>query len=95
MDFLGPDGGLIATSFGTGCVACWGFVRMFMVPPLKARVAELKDELTDLKEDCAKRDERQARRIDQLETLLLMHGSGPLRQEMQKVVSEQRVVGND
>lgn len=86
MDFMGPDGGLIATSFGAGCVACWGFIQMVLIGPLKRQLA-------DLKAECKDRDDKQSQRINQLETLLLLHGPGPLRQEMQKALSEQHMEG--
>lgn len=93
IDWLGASGGQLAIAFGTGCAACWGFIQMAMVGPLKGRVSELKDEIGELKEDCRQRDERSAQRINQLETLLLLHGSGPLRQELQAALSEARLEG--
>lgn len=86
MDFMGADGGLVASSFGAGCVACWGFIQLILVGPLKAQISKLEAE-------CEKREEKMADRIAQLETLLLVHGSGPLRQDLQKAISEQRTEG--
>lgn len=86
MDFMGPDGGLIATSFGAGCVACWGFIQMALLGPMKKQFSKLE-------ETCERRDEAQSRRIEQLETALLMHGTGPLREAVQKAISEVRVTG--
>jgi hypothetical protein len=40
------------------------------------------------------RDQRSAQRIQQLETLLLLHGSGELRQQLQAALSEERVLGD-
>ncbi|GLV28205.1 hypothetical protein TomTYG75_07280 [Sphingobium sp. TomTYG75] len=87
MDLLGADGGSLAAAFASGCVATWGFVQMVLIGPLKKQITELKDE-------CKERDDRQANRISQLETLLLLHGSGPLRQELQAALSEERVLGD-
>ena len=87
MDLLGADGGSLAAAFASGCVATWGFVQMVLIGPLKKQITELKDE-------CKERDDRQANRISQLETLLLLHGSGPLRQELQAALSEERVMGD-
>lgn len=87
MDFLGPEGGQLAMSFGAGCVACWGFIQLALIGPLKAQLAELKEE-------CEKREAQMSARIYQLETILLMHGSGPLRQDLQKAISEIHVDGN-
>ena len=86
MDLFGADGGSLAAAFASGCVATWGFVQMILIGPLKKQITELKDE-------CKERDDRQANRISQLETLLLLHGSGPLRQELQAALSEERVLG--
>lgn len=94
IDFLGADGGQLAAAFGAGCVATWGFIQMAMIGPLKSRISELKDEIGALKDECKDRDDRQAQRINQLETLLLLHGSGPLRQQLQAALSEDRVLGD-
>jgi len=86
IDWLGASGGQLAIAFGAGCAACWGFIQTVLVGPLKRQIKDLKDE-------CEKRDERSAQRINQLETLLLLHGSGPLRQELQAALSEARLEG--
>ena len=87
IDWLGASGGQLAIAFGAGCAACWGFIQTVLVGPLKKQIKELKDE-------CEKRDERSAQRINQLETLLLLHGSGELRQQLQAALSEERVLGD-
>ncbi|EQB03928.1 hypothetical protein [Sphingobium sp. HDIP04] len=87
IDWLGADGGKLAAAFGAGCVATWGFIQMVLIGPLKKQLAELK-------EDCRQRDERSAQRINQLETLLLLHGPGQLRQQLQAALSEERVMGD-
>lgn len=86
MDLSGADGGALAAAFASGCAATWGFIQMVMIGPLKKQLAELKVE-------CMAREARSGRRIDQLETLLLMHGPGPLRQDLQAAISEMRVHG--
>jgi hypothetical protein len=88
MDFMGPDGGTIATAFGAGCVACWGFVQMMFIGPLKKQLSQLKIE-------CERREEKLSVRIEQLETILLLHGTGPLKQELQKAISEIRLEGKE
>jgi len=87
IDWLGADGGSLAAAFAAGCVATWGFIQTVLVGPLKKQIRELKEE-------CEKRDERSAQRINQLETLLLLHGSGELRQQLQAALSEERVLGD-
>lgn len=93
VDWLGASGGQLAAAFASGCVATWGFLQTALVGPLKGRITELKDEISELKEDCEKRDDKQAQRISQLETALLLHGSGPLRQQLQAAISETRIEG--
>jgi len=87
MDLLGADGGSLAAAFGSGCVATWGFIQMVLIGPLKKQLQELKDE-------CKERDDRSVQRIQQLETLLLLHGPGQLRQQLQAALSEERVMGD-
>lgn len=94
IDWLGASGGQLAIAFGTGCAACWGFIRMTIIGPLKSQIGDLKGQMSELKDECEKRDDRQAQRINQLETLLLVHGSGPLRQQLQAALSEDRVLGD-
>ncbi len=84
MDFLGHDGGALAGAFGAGCAAAYGFLQKVLVGPLKKQMEELKD-------DCEARDRRQEDRIMWLQSLLLTHGTGAMRQEIQKVVSEQNL----
>lgn len=83
IDILGADGGKMAAAFASGCVATWGFIQMILIGPLKKQIS-------DLKEECERRDDRSAQRINQLETLLLLHGPGQLRQELQAALSELR-----
>lgn len=87
VDWLGASGGQLAIAFGAGCAACWGFIQTILVGPMKKQIEELKDE-------CEERDRRSAQRISQLETMLLLHGPGPLRQQLQAVISEARVEGD-
>ena len=94
IDVLGADGGRMAAAFAAGCAATWGFIKMAMMGPLKNRISELKDDLSELKEDCKNRDARSADRITQLETLLLLHGPGQIRQQLQAVISEERISGD-
>ena len=84
LDLAGADGGSLALAFGAGCTAAWGFMQRILIGPLKQQLA-------DLKTECRERDAAAQARIDQLQTLLLVHGPGPLRQELQAVISEARV----
>lgn len=103
-DWLGQNGGALAAAFGSGTVAAYGFLKGIVSSPLKKRVKELEDqvaeerirhrsEMAEERRRCEAMEARLVDRIQQLETLLLTHGNGALRQEMQRVVSEQRMEG--
>lgn len=93
MDFAGSHGGELAGAFASGCAAAWGFFQMIVAKPLRRQVDDLRSDIRDLKDECADRDDRAQARISQLETLLLVHGSGPLRNQLQAAISEMRVTG--
>ena len=87
IDYTGETGGMMALAFAAGwsvATALWMAVaatvwKLFLEPRIKALEAARDDD---------------KRRIQQLETLLLTHSSGSLRQAMQRVVSEQRIAGD-
>lgn len=83
MDYLGPDGGRLATAFGAGCAAAWGFGQMILVRPMQKRVDELKEDIRILKIECEAREAMGTRRQTQLETLLLLHGPAQLKAHLQ------------
>lgn len=91
IDYTGPEGGRMALSFAAGCTATWVFVRnLVMKPAIKSchqQIADLRELLDEYREQ--RRLDRA--RISQLETVLLMHGNGELREAMQKVISETRI----
>lgn len=91
FDFLGPDGGRLAVSFGTGCAAAWAFLRAIVAGSLKARVKELERCREEDNERCERDLERANKRINDLELMLWQHGPAQLRAAMQGVISEQRV----
>lgn len=84
IDYTGEHGGQLAMAFAAGCLACsvfWGGVGKFMWSILgKAKddqIAHQKQTIEDLTD-----------RIKQLETLLLLHGPGNLREDLQKALAD-------
>lgn len=106
MDFTGQFGGLIASAFigaWATATAFWFGVgaiiwKLFFNPRLKALEDQLTGERVKFKEDmaaervdCDRQLAAMSNRINQLETLLLLHGPQQLRQAMQAVASENHV----
>lgn len=105
LDYTGAHGGQLAMAFAAGCVGAFGFCTMIgkilwdrltgankeVVTAKEDTIAELKKTIEKNEERCAETVAAQSHRIQQLETLLLVHGSGALRQDLQKVISERRV----
>lgn len=95
IDYTGPHGGALAAAFGAGVMFSGALLmaagrwiwRTFFEP----RIAELKRQMAEEREECARRLAVQDRRIAQLEMLLATYGTGPLRQAVQTAISEQRV----
>lgn len=81
VDYTGQQGGLLAMAFAAGwsvATALWigvgGFIwKMFVEPRIRTLEGDI---------------EAYKRRIDQLETVLLLHGPAQLRQAMQAAISE-------
>jgi flagellar capping protein FliD len=104
LDYTGEQGGIAAMAHMAGWAAAtlfWGIVGKFMWRMLgKAKddtIAELKKTIEKNEERCAETIDAMQRQIDQLQMILFTHSSGPLRQDLQKAISEQRVmevVGN-
>lgn len=84
IDFLGADGGKMAASFAAGCVATWGFLQGFFWRGLSKSYER---RIKELEADNARCEQRQG----QLEALLFFHGNDGLRDQMQAVLSEQRI----
>ena len=105
IDYTGQHGGQLAMAFAAGCIACFTFCAMvgkFIWDKLTAAnstataakddvIAELKKTIEKNEERCADATGTLSARVQQLETLLLVHGSGAMRQDLQRVISEQRV----
>lgn len=98
LDYTGAHGGQLAMAFAAGCVSCtafWGVLGRWLYAIIGKskddRIADLTATIKANEERCAETAAAQSMRIQQLETLLLVHGSGALRQDLQKVISERRV----
>lgn len=63
MDFTGELGGALATAFGAGCVASYGFFHRTLVPRLDAQIEELKSGLASLQ---VKVDTLQEQRLEEM-----------------------------
>jgi hypothetical protein len=92
MDFTGQFGGMIAAAFigaWATATAFWFGVgaiiwKLFFNPRLKA----LEDQLGDERKECDRQLGQMSNRINQLETMLMLHGPQQLRQAMQAVASD-------
>jgi hypothetical protein len=91
IDLNGAEGGRMAASFAAGCTATYVFVRnLVMKPAVKSchqQIADLRERIDEYKDE---RD-RLINRIGQLETILIMHGTGAIRQAVQAAISEQHL----
>jgi hypothetical protein len=83
-DFLGAEGGRIALGFAAGCGATWTFLKAAVSGPVN-RAYERR--ITDLEKENTRCNDR----VSQLETVLLFHGPGEMRQAMQKSLSEEHI----
>lgn len=98
IDYTGAHGGQMAVAFGAGWTACAALCAMlgtFLWKILgKAKdeqIASLIKTIEKNEERCAETIDALQRRIAALELILFTHSSGPLRQDLQKAISEQRV----
>jgi len=83
-DFFGADGGRMALAFGAGCAATWGFISKFVAAPTRKALDKRIEELEQSHSRCEERALR-------LETMLWMHGPQQLRQDIQRVISEEHM----
>lgn len=95
LDYTGEQGGMLAMAFAAGCVACtafWGFIGKFLWGELgKAKddtIADLKKTIVKNEERCAEHVDALTDRVKQLETLLLLHGPGDMRQDLQRALAD-------
>src|SRR3546814_12059542 len=78
-------------AFAAGCAATWAFLRTTFTAPLRTRITELEGMVAAERKRCEAMETRLVQRIQQLEALLLTMSPGHLRQDFQRVLSEQRV----
>lgn len=102
IDYLGPQGGLMALAFAAGCVACFSFCAI-VGRFIWAAIGKVKDdEITRIKAEaeadrdrCAAMEIRLVQRIQQLEGIILTIAPGNMRQQVQAAISEIRVEDRD
>lgn len=97
IDFFGQEGGRLAAAFAAGCVAAFaflssigGFIWKIIGKTRQDRIEELSKALTKEQERYAAMEDRLVRRIEQLETILIMETAGNIRQATQLSISEIR-----
>ena len=98
LDYLGPQGGLMALAFAAGCVACFSFcalVGRFIWAAIGRvkddEIALIKAEADADRDRCAAMEVRLVQRIQQLEGIILTIAPGSMRQQIQAAISEMRV----
>lgn len=95
LNFLGADGGRLAMSFASGCIATFAFMSTVgafiwgLVGKHKQdRIDQLAADLAAEKTRCTQMENRLVSRIEQLETVLLFETVGKIRQDAQISISE-------
>ena len=95
IDYTGEQGGIAAIAHMAGWAAAtvfWAVIGMFMWKMLGAAkddtIADLKKTIGKNEERCAETIDALSDRVKQLETLLLLHGPGDLRQDLQRALAE-------
>lgn len=98
LDYTGAQGGMLAMAFAAGAMAAFSFLAVIgkflwgVVGKAKDdQIARLEKEAEDDRRRCAAMEERLIQRIQQLEGFILAMSPGPLRQEIQRALSEQRM----
>lgn len=98
IDYLGPQGGLMALAFAAGCVACFSFCaiigRFIWAIIGRAKddeIARIKAEAEADRDRCAAMEIRLVQRIQQLEGIILTIAPGNMRQQVQAAISEARI----
>lgn len=98
IDFTGADGGRLAMAFGAGCLATFGFLIMIgrwlwgLIGKAKDdEIARMKIAMEEDRKRCADMETRLVQRVQTLEGFILSMAPGNLRQDFQRVISEQRL----
>lgn len=74
----------MAAAFAAGCTATWVFIRNLVMKPA---IKSCHQRINELEED----RERLILRVQTLETVLLTHGSGAMKNAIQSALSELRM----
>lgn len=98
FDYTGEQGGIAALAHMAGWAAAtvfWAAIGKLMWGILgKAKddtIADLKKTIEKNEERCAETIDALSDRVKQLETLLMLHGPGDLRQDLSRALAELRV----
>lgn len=85
LDFVGSDGGRLAMAFAAGCIATFsfilaigGFIWKTIGGERKDRIAELKVDLDKERQACREMEVRLVKRIEQLETIVILKAAAGL-----------------
>src|SRR3546814_18378365 len=95
MVFVGAEGGCVAMACSAGVAVTWAFLRTTFTATLRTRMNELEGMVAAERKRCEAMETRLVQRIQQLEALLLTMSPGHLRQDFQRVLSEQRESGRE
>ena len=98
IDWLGEDGGKLAGAFAAGCIAAFGFLSAvggwlwkIVGRTRQDRIDELEKAMADDRRRCDAMEQRLVQRIQNLEGML----AGTIRQDAQRIVSTDRIVGDE
>lgn len=91
IEWFGSDGGRLAVAFGAGWAACLAFLTGLVIIAFKFVTKSHEDRLKAAEAahaECRRDNEELKREMAILRNTLLLHGSGPLRSELQAALSE-------
>ena len=95
IDYTGQHGGQLAMAFAAGWSACTvictglgAFLWKVLGKAKDEQIASLTKTIEKNEERCAETVGALSDRVKQLETLLLLHGPGDLRQDLQRALAE-------
>lgn len=98
IDYLGAEGGQLAMAFAAGCIATFTFLTLvgrwlwtFIGRAKDDEITRIKAIMEDDRDRCAAMEARLVQRVQTLEGFILSIAPGNLRQDFQRVISEQRL----
>lgn len=91
IDWFGAEGGRLWAAAGAGATACFTFIMGFVYIAFRFVTRSHEARLAAAEaahEQCREDNEKLSDRVKLLESLLLMHGPGQLKAELQAAISE-------